>query len=196
MNAEVKAPYRAIPEDEDGWWGDESDMVQRVVEEANKQFSADQPNLLILTPTFRRSVFEGRGQLVRGLFGKEVIAFTIDNRTGAAIGEPWSEFRPDGPFLATKQKNGRWFKPSRQPRNTKVAAVLCIEERLNWNRCYFSGDHVFDESPFNRSWIEHDVLLAHNPHATHPIRQDIWGDIPQLIPQDGKMVWTDGHKVL
>ena len=47
----------------------------------------------------------------------------------------------------------------------------------------------------NSMWIEHDVVVLHNPHAYHALSQETWRDFPQLVPVDGEMKWTDGYKV-
>lgn len=181
---EVKAPHRELTEDVH--WGDDSDIIARCLDDAQKQFNAGQHNVLVLVPTLRMRVYDWRNQIIHALFGKEVIALAIDRRTGSAVGEPSSEFVPDGRLLATVRKDGRWLKPNGMPKNTKIGAVLCIEEQL-------VGMH---DGPLHQSWIDHKALVLHNPHATHPIPRGIWRDIPQLVPDKGRMVWTDKHEVV
>jgi hypothetical protein len=58
INVEVKAPYRQITDD--AWWGDDADLLQSVLRNANKQFEAGARNLLVIVPELRSpfSTFE------------------------------------------------------------------------------------------------------------------------------------------
>ena len=51
-------------------------------------------------------------------------------------------------------------------------------------------------SPYNRAWVDHNILVLHNPYAYHPVAQEVWRSFPQFVPVGDQMEWTDGEKVI
>lgn len=172
VHAEVKAPHRPVRNQT--FWGDDSDLLKKSLEDANRQFSAESANLLIVVPELRIPLSSMRGQLTRALFGDLRIVIPIDTRTGGPAGPDRLEYEPTGHFVATHRPGGRAFKPSGEPRFTRVGGVLTIEEFPTL------------------SVVDHRALVVHNPHATRQLREDIWAEIRQFVPRDGEMIWTDG----
>jgi len=168
---EVKAPHRAVTNSV--WCGDDSDVLQTCLEDANTQFESGVPNLLVIVPRLRVPVFAVRRQLTRAFFGDLVLQVPVDPEYGGIVGPPQLRPAPSGHFLATHLPSGRPFKPTGTPRFTRVGAVLSIEE---W---------------FDGSSLLHRALLVHNPFAHHPLPRDIWSDIPQFLPVGGEMRWSD-----
>ena len=72
---EVKAPYRPLTEE--FFWGDDSDVLEGALKEANKQFAKGQRNLLVVHPRVRLSIFPEfcRTPIERAFIGEEVIRF-------------------------------------------------------------------------------------------------------------------------
>lgn len=129
-------------------------------------------------------------------------------------GPPRTEFRPDGKFLNTERPDGGSLKAGGFPGYRRISAVVCIEERLAekyplrlplflfheklrdslwpyWERA--RRQHFSDE---NEMWIEHDVLVLHNPYAYHSLPRETWAVFPQLVPVGDVMEWTDGVEVV
>jgi hypothetical protein len=170
--AEVKAPFREIVENV--WWGDDSDLLQKAMKSANKQFQSDARNLLIIVPRLRLNVFSFRGQLTHAFFGDLVTRIPINKRTGEQAGPIRTAFQPSGHFLNPRLPSGKPYKLNGTPRFTRVSAVLCIEETVGEKQ------------------IEHEALVVHNPNAALRIPEDLWASIPQFVPRGAEMIWTDG----
>lgn len=168
---EVKAPHRE-PLRRGVISGDDSPLLAATLERANRQFADDRANLLVIAPTLRIPVASHRGQLARAFYGQQVLTQPIDVSRGGAVGPVTIEFQPDGSFLRSQKQDG-------SPAFTRVGGVLCIEEFLRHG---------------NPPWIDHHILLAHNPNAKPGCRlpTGIWKSIPQLVEIDDRMVWTDG----
>jgi hypothetical protein len=168
-------------------------------------------NILFIAPTLRTRVFDHRYQLIRAFFGEEKITMQIDRSLGTAVGEPELAFFPEGKFLRTRLPNGRALKPDGKPGFTRVSAVVCFEERLverfphpnplelidagrgsfaweNWDRAL-----ELHYSVRNRTWIDHDVLVLHNPIAPYKMSPALWHGCAQLVEQGGGMGWNDGR---
>lgn len=178
IRVEVKSPYRAQP-GKGPWWGDDSDLLAAALRSANSQFDSSVRNLLIVAPSIRTPVYQERGQLARAFYGQPVITFPVDILRGGAAGPARMEFSPDGSFFKSRTSQGATIKSDGTPPFTRVGAVLCVEEELK------AG---------NPPWMDHRVLVAHNPHASHPVPSDIWGSVPQLLEIAGEMAWNDGRK--
>lgn len=208
---EVKAPYRPLPE-EQVHWGDDSDLLKQCMDTANKQFTDECPNILFLVPYLRnRSLLEWRFPLIKAFYGQEKLTFTVDTRTGSAVGPVENRFFPDGKFLSRERPRGRLLKPDGSPAFTRISAVMCVQEQ--WVERYPFPDPrvLLDEerggetwpawdrarqqqlSPDNRVWIEHDCLVMHNPYAPHRLSPDLWRDCVQFVESDGAMRWNDGR---
>lgn len=177
IHVEVKAPYRPVVTR--SWWGDDSDLLAGTVREANAQFEPGVCNLLVLAPELRVPVYLERDQLIRAFYGEQVISVPLDVDTGNVAGPTTVQFSPDGRFLNPRNRKGKLLKRDGMPACTRVGAVLCVEE---W---------IAESGP---PAVAHQILLAHNPYATDPIPQHIWGPTPQLIDVGQEMidmVWTD-----
>jgi len=88
--------------------------------------------------------------------------FVVPIGTGGVTGEPEMRRLPDGV----------WYGRS-GPRYTRVSAVLIVSRLRHWG-----------------IW-QADVRLYHNPWAQRPCRCEL-RQLPQALPQDGKMVLADG----
>lgn len=159
------------------WYGDDSDLLASALKSANAQFERGVRNLLVLAPEVRMPIYRDRGQLARAFFGQPILTFPVDVTKGHAVGPTTTEFTPDGSFLNPKTPKGKLVKPDGTPAYTRVGAVLTIEEDLQ---------------PGSLPWIDHKILLAHNPYAEAPLPTDGWGSIPQLLEVAGEMAWNDG----
>jgi len=192
---EVKAPYRELPEG--AWHGDDSDALQQCMDTANRQFTDDCPNILFLVPYLRnRSLLEWRLPLVKAFYGQEKLTFTVDIRTGSAVGPVQNRFFPDGKFLSREKPGGGLLKPDGAPAFTRISVVVCVEERYVEVP---SGRTVWHEG-FSRYlslvesiYIEHDCLVMHNPHAQHRISPNPWRACVQFVEIDGAIRWNDGR---
>ncbi|HNS39459.1 MAG TPA: hypothetical protein PKJ56_04330, partial [Promineifilum sp.] len=171
IHVEVKAPYVSPPLS-GVFWGDDSDVIETVMTNANKQFEPDHENLLVIVPELRFPLFKYRYPLIRAFIGEQFIVQLIDKRTGGPVGPVREEFKLTGRF--TKLDRRRATESGKAYRFTRVSAVLVIEQRLGGKM------------------IEHDVLLLHNPNAERPLRDDIWADTPQCKACGDSMSWSDG----
>lgn len=212
--AEVKAPYRERPED--GWWGDDTDVLARCLKDANKQFEEGRKNLLILTPTLKWPVFSARDQLTKALFGHWVLKVPIDVKAPDATKNLRHKFIQDGELIARSRKDGRPLKPDGRPAHTRISAVLCIEERYlesvphpaDWlmqkamskpkdggltanEQREYEALEARHQGPLNQGWITHDALFIQNPNASTPITDEVWEALPHLVELDGRFHWSD-----
>jgi len=178
MGVEVKAPFREQPTGV--WSGDDADLLMDCLERANEQFRDDCRNVLFLVPQLRISVFHLRSQLIRAFFGQEKMTFLMNTQTGSAEGPMELEFFPEGKFLNRYRPDGRLLKSDGRPGYTRISAVVCVEER------YADDENL----------IFHRMLVLHNPVARYSVPTNLWGDCPQFVLKDDKMLWTDGHALL
>jgi hypothetical protein len=79
IKVEVKAPYRPISSN--FWWGDDADLLENALREANKQFSPSNLNLLVMAPQLRLPIFEPghRRPIERAFSGETVIQIAIES---------------------------------------------------------------------------------------------------------------------
>ena len=195
------------------WSGDDADKIAQALESANKQFDDATPNILVIVPELRRRMFSQRRDLLKAAFGQSKITWQINAATGEN-GPAEVELFPDGKFLNTQRPGGRLLKADGFPGYRRISVVVCIEEQLAekypfpnpllllpeetrgdiWPLWECARDAHF--SPENEAWIEHDVLVVHNPYVYHPLPQRMWDAFPQLVPVGDKMEWTDGEKVV
>ncbi len=210
---EVKAPLRNRPSPGTVWTGDDSDKIMHCIKKANKQFTDDRMNLLVVAPSLRTTMFADRRVLVRAAYGKSVIVGDFNVALGR-IENLRSEFAPRGKFLNKQLRGGNPIKPDGLPACRRISAMICLEERLRETHpypvedlvCAGSGFHAQGElsriidkkcdmnlSHANDRWIEHAVLILHNPNAHHPISEELWTEFPQLVAREDEMAWTDGY---
>jgi hypothetical protein len=163
INVEVKAPHREITEQ--FFWGDDSDRLERALETANKQFSKNQRNLLVIHPRLRLSIFPvlQRTPIERAFIGEEVIRIPIDNATGG----------PAGPDAIVFKQNGRLVKRWPEARYTRIGAALFLTE-------YVEADEV-----------KPNALIIHNPNAECPLPRDIWSGVPEFFLDGNRWRWSD-----
>ncbi len=212
VGVEVKAPFREQPK-ERLWWGDDSDKIVDALKTANKQFAKDRPNILALVPSLRHPCYSHRNDLVKAAFGQSKITWQVNTQTGEG-GPTEVKFFPDGQFLNTERPGGKPLKPDGFPGYRRISAVVCIEEIIaerypfpdpfalldekgrgaRWPYWQQARDQHFSSD--NRAWIEHNVLVLHNPYAYHAIPHDLFSEHPQLVPVGDVMEWTDGAKVV
>jgi hypothetical protein len=209
---EVKAPFRERPLS-GAWNGDDSDKITQAMDAANKQFTDDRPNILVLVPCLRLRMFTHRRDLLKGAFGQSKITWQINTHTGEA-GPTEVKFFPDGRFLNTTTPKGRALKADGFPAYRRISAIVCIEETIAERYPFPDPMPLLDEeqrgrlwplwerardlhfSAENRAWIEHNVLVLHNPYAYHAISHELFCQYPQLIPVGDQMQWTDGEEVI
>lgn len=218
IGVEVKSPFRELPKPPPGkhtvsWSGDDSDKIAQALESANKQFDDDTPNILAIVPQLRRRMFSHRTDLLKAAFGHSKITWQINMATGET--RPTDvEFFPDGKFLNTEGPGGKPLKPDGFPGYRRISVVVCVEEKVAEKYPFPDPLALLDEetrgeiwpiwerardahlSPENEAWIEHDVLVLHNPYAYHPFPREMWEPFPQLVPVGDRMEWTDGEKVI
>lgn len=177
MNIEVKAPFR--PRLEGVASVDDSDILAQKLADANKQFPKGRRNVLFLAPQLTVRVASFRDFLIKAFIATEKIVVPINTQTGGPAGPITTQYSLEGKFT-------KGIKPDRSPGFTRVGAVACVEENFEeaWTP---SGEH--------KVWMGHDVLVVHNPHAKHPIPQEIFGQYPQFTRVGESMAWTDGHPV-
>ena len=212
VGVEVKAPYREPPT-ERVWSGDDSDKISQVLDAANKQFRDDRPNILVIVPSLRRPIYTHRQDLLKAAFGQSKITWRVNMETGET-GPTEVRFFPDGRFLNTTTPRGGSLKADGFPAYRRISVVLCVEETTEERYPFPNPLALLDEgqraevwplwerardlhwSTENRVWIEHNVLVMHNPYAYHAISQDVFCQYPQLIPVGDEMQWTDGEEVV
>jgi hypothetical protein len=99
IKVEVKAPYRAVTEN--FFWGDDSDLLEGALKEANKQLSKGQRNLLVLHPRLRLSIFPefSRGPIERAFIGEEVVRIPLNTATGGPASPAYGAFNQNGRLL-------------------------------------------------------------------------------------------------
>ena len=215
VGVEVKAPFRGPIPPGTATWGDDADKITQCLEAANRQFDDSSPNILVIAPQLRLPLHRKRNDLVKAAYGETVIAFDVNASEGRLENHRW-QFSPQGKFLGTMRPGGKPLKPDGFPAYRRVSAIICIETRVVEK--YADPAHVallaglvktgrselfrmYDEtrraynSRANEAWVDHDVLVLHNPYAYHAIRTDVWSDFPQLICDERGMHWTDGHDV-
>jgi hypothetical protein len=165
INVEVKAPYRALTEA--FFWGDDSELLESALQQANKQFAKGQRNLLIVHPRLRLSIFPQfcRTPIERAFVGEEVIRIPINVATGG----------PAGPAYAGFNQNGRFLKRWPAPRHTRISAALFLSE--------------YEE----RGEVKPRALIIHNPNAETPLPREIWNGIPKFFLDGDRWRWSDEH---
>ena len=186
IGVEVKAPFRPIPRSPTGeylpWNGDDADKIRQCLESANRQFTDNCRNILAIVPDLRTPMYDHRQDLLRAAYGESKITCPIDTATGGPAGPIEVKFFPEGKFLNTTTPGGADLKPDGFPAYRRISAVVCIEEEMK--PC---GSDLM--------WVDHRVLVLHNPYAYHPLSQVMFQEFPQLVPVWNEMQWTDGHQV-
>jgi len=163
INVEVKTPYRPLTKD--FFWGDDSDLLEGSLQEANKQFARGQRNLLVVHPRLRLSIFPEfcRMPIERAFIGDEVIRIPIDPATGG----------PAAPEYTIFNQNGRLLKRWPEPRYTRISAALFIGEVLEGSE------------------VRPRALLLHNPNAEMPLPREFWHGIPEFFLGGNRWRWSD-----
>jgi hypothetical protein len=163
INVEVKAPYRPLTEA--FFWGDDSELLEGTLREANKQFAKGQRNLLVVHPRLRLSIFPKfcRTPIERAFVGEEVIRIPINVATGG----------PAGPAYAAFNQNGRFLKRWPEPRHTRISAALFLSE---YEEC---GE------------VKPRPLIVHNPNAETPLPREMWSGIPEFFLDGNCWRWSD-----
>ena len=168
IKVEVKAPFRPIPTG--AWWGADADLLERALEEANKQFGEGDRNLLVIVPCLRHPIFDigYRTPIESAFIGQIVIRIPIDTRTGG----------PAGPERLVLKEKDRFTKswPSgsvSKPRFTRVGAALFLNKYVDGNE------------------IKHRALIVHNPNALVSLPRDPWVRIPEFHNDGNCWRWSD-----
>jgi len=163
INVEVKAPHRQLTEG--CFWGDDHDLLEKALQQANKQFAKGQRNLLVVHPRLRLSPFPAfqRAPIERAFIGEEVVRIPINKATGD----------PVGPHSLVFKQNGRLLKCWPAVRYTRISAALFLSEQ------------------FEAGQIQPSALIIHNPNAECPLRRDIWSGIPEFYLDGSRWRWSD-----
>jgi hypothetical protein len=168
IKVEVKAPYRPITSE--SWWGDDADLLEGALREANKQFKPGDRNLLVVVPCLRLPIFDApyRTPIERAFIGETVIQIPIDIRTGGPAGPDRLVLREKGCF--TKHwRSG----PMCEPRFKRVGAALFLDEYVDGNE------------------IKHRALIVHNPNAHVSLPRHPWLGIPEFHNDGDRWRWSD-----
>ena len=212
VGVEVKAPYREPPPAGQAWSDHDGEALAQCLDAANKQFANDVPNILVLSPQLRTPVSILRTQLVSALYGQEKITCPIDTRTGGRAGPVSTEFSPDGRLLRRRQLTGAPVKRDGTPGFTRVSAVIVIEEQLRQKYPHPSmavGNSAVtaeveiawqkQEALYwareNECWVDHNVLVAHNPHAPYPLDPERFSSFVQFTDIGEGYGWSDGERL-
>jgi len=179
VGVEVKSPFRERPPGEEAWSGHDGELLAQCLDKANEQFSDEAPNILVLVPSLRTPVSVLRTQLVEAFYGREKVTCTIDTRTGESVGPVSVKFFPEGRFLRRRLPNGPLVKPDGAPGYTRLSAALVIEEKLQYDS--------------DGAWIDHAVLVAHNPHARRPLSSRAFDGFVQFTDLQTGWGWNDGE---
>jgi len=163
INVEVKAPSRPLTDE--FFWGDDSDLLQEALRNANKQFEKGRRNLLLVHPRLRLPVFPQfcRTPIERAFIGEDVIRIPLNGQTGGPAGPAHMAFNQSGRFLR------RWPKPQ----HTRVSAALFLNE-------YEDGGEVKPRA-----------LIVHNPNAEMPLLREMWEGIPEFFLDGNRWRWSD-----
>ena len=209
---EVKAPFRERPVGTTSWFGNDAGKIRQCLETAEKQLSKDTPNIVVIAPSLRTPMFADRRVLVQAIYGESVIVLDYNTEKGRMENERL-EFSPRGKFLNRKRPDGKLLKPDGFPAYQRVSAVLCIEEHIRETHPFPADECVLASiadrergelirlvekkrklycGGANQLWMEHNVLLLHNPYSYHAISEELWSEFPQLVPRGDHMEWTDG----
>jgi hypothetical protein len=176
VKVEVKAPYRPITSN--FWWGDDADLLENALREANKQFSPSNLNLLVMVPQLRLPIFEPghRRPIERAFIGETVIQIPVDTRTGGPGGPEKLAFKESGRF-AKAWPSGSGNHRDRRPRFTRVGAALFLNEYVDM--C---------DRGVN---VKHRALIVQNPYAAVPLPSHLWTGIPEFFCDAGRWRWSD-----
>lgn len=173
FDVEVKAPH--VPIMNQVFCGSDAEAIVASIKKAGAQFQKGHPNLLVLVPNLRTPINMDRDQLVNAAIGDWAISVPISL-------ELETDQRPSEMVFVQNGKLARLFsKPdgTTSTDHTRISAVMSIEEIM------FPAD----------DWsvkLEHRVFVVHNPFAATPLHPSVLGDVPQLVPGEGGMHWTDG----
>ena len=213
VGVEVKSPFRERPRGGATWFGDDSDKIIACFKAANKQFDDKGPNLLVVAPSLRVSIFQDRRVLVRAAFGESRLVFDINEQEGR-LEHARAEFSSHGTFLSNQRPSGHRLKSDSMPAHQRISALVSIEEYIQEKHPYpadavaVAGKIERDRSEIlrlvadacnhhfsraNDHWIEHKVFVLHNPYAHHPLAEELFSDFPQLVRRGANMIWTDGY---
>lgn len=210
VGVEVKAPQRDRVLNGVSF-GDDSDIIAELMNNASKKFEESRSNLLLLVPRLRCQLFTQRRDLLKAAFGESKITWPVNMETGEG-GPTEMVFFPEGKFLKTQRPGGRNLKHDGLPGNRRISAILVIEEVWTERYPFPNPFDLLDEtrsqdwpawerqrelhwSDQNCVWVDHKVLVVHNPHAYHPVSHDAFARFPQLVPVGDIMKWTDGAEV-
>ena len=214
VGVEVKAPYSELPPEGQPWCGHDGDLLAQCLDRANRQFANDTANILILVPELKTPVSTLRVQLGSALYGEEKITCPIDTRTGGPAGPVTTKFFPEGMLLRRRQPDGKLVKRDGTPGFTRVSAVIVIEEQMKekyphpittlghtmaekntavaqelWDR-----QMALYEDRSNECWMDHVILVAHNPYASYPLSPVLFREYVQFEDiGDGRYGWNDGE---
>jgi hypothetical protein len=96
INVEVKAPYRAVTGG--FFWGDDNDLLEGALKEANKQFAKGRRNFLVVHPRLRLSILPefSRLPIERAFIDEEIIRIPLNSATGGPAGPAYGAFNQNG----------------------------------------------------------------------------------------------------
>jgi len=172
---EVKASRVDIPKG-GSWSGDDFRALEKDMRDASGQFGKGTRNLLVLVPQLRTPVYSDREQLEK-LIGDRVLFVPVATERGVEVPPPHAGFVPRGRFVRFGKTDNTTG--TRLPAHTRVSAVMSIETGL-------VGDAR------GVLYVDHRVVVVHNPNAEQPVDPATFGSYPQLVRvSDTDMAWTD-----
>jgi hypothetical protein len=176
IKVEVKAPSRPITSD--FWRGDDADLLESALQQANRQFRPGDSNLLVVVPHLRLPIFDvgDRRPIERAFIGETLIQIPIDTRTGGPAGPERLVFKQSGSF-AKSWRSGLEDDRTWKRRFTRVGAALFLNEYIH------DSDGGIE--------MRHRALIVHNPHALVPVPRDFWSGIPEFFCDAGRWRWSD-----
>lgn len=179
---EVKAPYRqrrgAV------WRGNDADLLESCLIDANKQFRDNSTNLLVIVPDVTPAISTDRYQILEAFYGREVIVVPVDREnSGRPVSdETHTEFRPVGRLI-------RPGKADRTPAYTRVSSIIILEDHL------VEAPAHGPRGQWRDARTEPYELILHNPNAKRRVPPDAFPGAIQFIEENRNMRWTDGHRI-
>jgi hypothetical protein len=151
-------------------FGGGTGILKRCLQDASKQLSGDNANIVFLAPEIWGRIFNHRNDLTRALLGESALRLHFDPETGDAVTSPTNVFVPEGRLLKRWGRDGR-------PQHTRIKPLNADRTRPAYV-------------------IQHDVLVIHNPNAKRALAPDSFHDCQQLICRDSALEWTDGYPII
>lgn len=139
-------------------WGWDEELIKPVFLDAAGQLRRGNLNLVVICTHLCTRIHDSM-PFERLLYGEDIIAATFDPETGN-VGEPRTEFRPNGELLRHKPK-----------RYTRISAVASLRT------------DAYCDGPFDLRVIQVQFAVLHNCHASCPISAQVFRRAEQFLPK-------------